>query len=184
MSVPAALKFTYEDYCLLPEDRYYEVIDGEPFLTPAPTPDHQDVVLELVRILADFVQTHSLGRVVLSPCDVVLSQFDILQPDIFFIEAEREAIVGKKYTAGAPDLVIEVLSASTETRDRVAKAKRYATFGVREMWLVDPAAKTIEVLVNSKEGFRRQALYGEAETVRSVVLPGFEFSAARVFRPI
>jgi Uma2 family endonuclease len=184
MSVPAALKFTYEDYVLLPEDRRYEVIDGEPFLTPAPTPNHQDVVLELVRILADFVQTHSLGRVVLSPCDVVLSQFDIVQPDIFFIAAGREGIVGEKYIAGAPGLVIEVLSPSTETRNRVAKAKRYATFGVREMWLVDPEAKTIEVLVNSEEGFRRQALYGEAETVRSVVLPGFEFPAARAFRPI
>ncbi len=184
MSVPAALKFTYEDYCLLPEDRRYEVIDGEPFLTPAPTPNHQDVVLELVSLLREFVTTRRLGRVVLSPCDVVLSQYDILQPDIFFIAAGREGIVGEKYIAGAPDLVIEVLSPSTETRDRVAKAKRYATFGVREMWLVDPAAKTIEVLANSEEGFRTQALYGEAETVRSVVLTGFEFPAAQVFRTV
>jgi len=184
MSVPAALKFTYEDYALLPEDRRYEVIDGEPFLTPAPSPKHQDVVLELVRILADFVQRRSLGKVVLSPCDVLLSKFDIFQPDIFFIAAGREAIVAEKYIAGAPDLVVEVLSPSTESRDREAKAKRYATFGVREMWLVDPIRETIEVLIRSDEGWGRAALYSEGDTVRSVILSGLEFLAAPVFRPI
>jgi len=184
MSVPAALKFTYEDYALLPEDRRYEVIDGEPFLTPAPSPKHQDVVLELVTILREFVTARRLGKVVLSPCDVLLSKFDIFQPDIFFIAAGRESIVGEKYISGAPDLVVEVLSPSTETRDREAKAKRYATFGVREMWLVDPIRKTIEVLVGSEEGWRRVALYAEGDTVRSVILSGLEFPAAPVFRPI
>ena len=114
----------------------------------------------------------------------MLSQFDVLQPDVFFIAADHASLIGEKYIAGAPDLVVEVLSPSTETRDRVAKAKRYATFGVREMWLVDPAAKTIEVLVNSEEGFRRQTLCGETDVVRSTLLPGFEFPAGPIFRPI
>jgi Uma2 family endonuclease len=184
MSVPAALKFTYEDYALLPEDRRYEVIDGEVFLTPAPTTFHQLVKKRLGRLLDDFVESGRLGLVLDAPCDVVLSDHDVLQPDILFVSTARKPIVSERYVGPAPDLVIEVLSPSTETRDRVAKAKRYATYGVREMWLVDPAAKTIEVLVNSEEGFRRQALYGETDTVRSVVLPGFEFSAAPIFRPI
>jgi Uma2 family endonuclease len=114
----------------------------------------------------------------------VLSQDDVLQPDILFVSAERRPVIGEKYVGPAPDLVVEVLSPSTERRDRIAKAKRYATFGVCEMWLVDPAAKTIEVLANAGEGFRREALYSEAETVRSVILPGLEFAAAPVFRPI
>ena len=183
MSVPAALKFTYEDYALLPEDRRYEVVDGEPLLTPAPTPNHQVVVQRLARVLEDFVEPRRRGLIFVAPCDVVLSQFDVLQPDVFFIAADHASLIGEKYIAGAPDLVVEVLSPSTETRDRVAKAKRYATFGVREMWLVDPAAKTIEVLVNS-EGFRRQTLCGETDVVRSTLLPGFEFPAGPIFRPI
>ncbi len=182
MTLPAALKFTYEDYALLPEDRRYEVIDGEPFLTPAPTPSHQDVVLELVRLLADFVQSRRLGRVVLAPCDVVLSKFDILQPDIFFIAAERESIVGQKYIEGSPDLVIEVLSPSTATRDREAKAERYATFGVREMWLIEPGTRTIEVFVNAGEGFRLHGRFATDDLVRSTVLAGLEFPAASIFR--
>jgi Uma2 family endonuclease len=184
MSVPAALKFTYEDYALLPEDRRYEVIDGEPFLTPAPTPNHQTVVLRLARILEDFVEPRRLGRIFISPCDVVLSKFDVLQPDVFFIPADRSSLIGEKYIDGAPGLVVEVLSPSTESRDRVAKAKRYATFGVPEMWVVDPVAKTIEVLVNSKEGFERRAIFGEADTGLSVVLDGLEFAVAPVFWPI
>jgi Uma2 family endonuclease len=137
-----------------------------------------------VRLLEDFAEAGGLGLVLDAPCDVVLSDFDVLQPDALFVSTARLPIVGEKYVGPAPDLVIEVLSPSTENRDRVLKAKRYANFGVQEMWLIDPAAKTIEVLVSSEEGFRREALYCEEDTVRSVVLPGFEFPALPVFRPI
>jgi Uma2 family endonuclease len=184
MRVPAALKFTYEDYALLPEDRRYEVIDGEVFVTPSPTLRHQLVKMRLVRILEDFVRHGGSGTVVDAPFDVVLSQHDVVQPDILFVSRKREALLGERYADGAPDLVVEVLSPSTETRDRVAKAKRYSSFGVGEMWLVDPAANTVEVFVNSEAGFRRDALYGEMDTVRSILLAGLEFPAAPLFRPI
>ena len=184
MSVPVALRFTYEDYSLLPEDRRYEVVDGQLFVTPAPTPFHQVVLGRLWRLLVDFVEARRLGTVLLAPCDVVLSKFDVLQPDILFVSSERRSIIGEKYVGPAPDLVVEVLSPSTAERDRTAKAKRYATFGVREMWLVDSEAWTIEVLLNVGEGLRREALYGKREIVRSVILPGLEFPTAPVFDPI
>ncbi len=131
--------------------------------------------MRLVRILEDFVQAAGSGAVVDAPYDVRLSRHDVFQPDILFVSGERRGLLGETYADGAPDLVVEVLSPSTEARDRVAKAKRYATFGVREMWLVDPGARTIEVLVNGEDGFRREGLYSEAQAVRSVVLPGLEF---------
>jgi Uma2 family endonuclease len=184
MSVPAALKFTYEDYALLPEDRRYEIVDGEPFLTPAPTTLHQIVSGRLEHVLREFLNRTGVGVMLHAPCDVVLSPHDVVQPDILIVTAQRKAIIAEKYVAGAPDLVVEILSPSTESRDRVAKAKRYATFGVREMWLVDPATGTIEVLVNSEEGFRRAELYGEAMSVHSEILPGLEFETAPIFRPI
>jgi Uma2 family endonuclease len=184
MTVPAALRFTYEDYALLPEDRRYEVVDGELFVTPAPTPFHQTVAQRLEEVLGAYLRDHLFGVMLHAPCDVVLSPYDVLQPDILVVSRERRSIIGDKYVGPAPDLVVEVLSPSTESRDRIAKAKRYATFGVREMWLVDPAAKTIEVLVNAGEGFRHEGLYGEADTVYSVVLNDLAFAAAPVFRPI
>jgi len=84
MSVPTALRFTYDDYVLLPEDRRYEVIEGELFMTPAPTTLHQPAIKRLLRLLDDFVEERGLGTVLQSPYDVVLSKFDILQPDILF----------------------------------------------------------------------------------------------------
>jgi Uma2 family endonuclease len=179
MSVPESLRFTYEDYVLLPEDRRYEVIGGELYLTPAPTPYHQIVKGRIERLLQDHVEGAKLGMVLDAPCDVVLSQFDVLQPDIFFISSERLAIISERYISEGPDLVIEVLSPETRKRDRVWKAKRYAHFGVREMWIADPDKKTIEVLVN-EEGFRRSSPYAGEDVLLSPLLPGLEIALARV----
>jgi Uma2 family endonuclease len=184
MSVPAALKLTYEDYALLPEDRRYEVVDGELFVTPAPTPFHQVVSERIGYLLSDHLRRTGEGVMFYAPCDVVLSTHDVVQPDILVVLAVHRSVIGEKYIGGAPDLVVEVLSPSTETRDQVVKAKRYAAFGVREMWLVDPAAKTIEVLVNAGDGFRRAELYGETDVIRSTILSGFELAGAPVFGPI
>jgi Uma2 family endonuclease len=181
MSVPESLRFTYEDYVLLPEDRRYEVIDGELYLTPAPTPFHQLVKSRIERLLQDHVESAELGIVLDAPCDVVLSRFDVLQPDIFFVSAGRRSVIGEKFISEAPDLVVEVLSPGTRKRDRIFKAKRYARFGVREMWIADPDKKTIEVFVNTEERFRREAVYVEQAVLRSPLLPGLQVPLPRVF---
>jgi Uma2 family endonuclease len=181
MSAPGSLRFTYEDYVRLPDERRYEVIDGELYLTPAPTPYHQLVGKRIGFLLDTYVQSGGLGEVFLAPCDLVLSKFDVLQPDVFFIAEERRSIIGEKYISEAPDLVVEVLSPSTADRDRVKKAARYAKFGVKEMWIADPAAKTIEVYVASEGEFRRDREYVEPDVLRSPLLPGLEIPLARVF---
>jgi Uma2 family endonuclease len=184
MSVPESLRFTYEDYARLPDDRRYEVIDGELFLTPAPTPFHQIVKGRIERLLEEHVEEQALGIVLDAPCDVVLSRFDVLQPDIFFISSERLAVIGEKYISDAPDLVVEVLSPGTRKRDRILKARRYARFGVGEMWIADPDKKTIEVYVNTGKSFRRDALYAGDDVLRSPMLPGLQIPLARVFSEI
>jgi Uma2 family endonuclease len=181
MSVPESLRFTYEDYARLPDDRRYEVIDGELFLTPAPTPYHQLVKQRIEQFLLEHVESRGLGQVLDAPCDVVLSRFDVLQPDIFFVSSGRLAVIGEKYISDAPDLVVEVLSPGTRKRDRVFKSKRYARFGVREMWIADPDKKTIEVHVNAEKSFRREALYAGDDVLLSPLLPGLEVPLARVF---
>ena len=181
MSVSKSLRYTYQDYARLPDDRRYEVIDGELYLTSASTPYHQIVSRRIERLLEDHVDKAKLGIVIDAPCDVVLSQFDVLQPDIFFVSSGRLAVIGEKYISDAPDLVVEVLSPGTRKRDRFIKAKRYARFGVREMWIVDPDKKTVEVHVSAGEAFRREALYAGDDVVRSPLLSGLEVPLARVF---
>jgi Uma2 family endonuclease len=181
MTVSPALRFTYDDYLLLPEDRRYEIIDGDLFMTPAPTPYHQLVSINLGSSLRDFVLEHRLGRVLYAPCDVVLSPTDVVQPDILFVASDRLSIIGEKYISEAPDLVVEILSPATADRDQDLKKKLYARFGVREFWLADPEKKTVEVFVNTTEGFRRESLFGAGETLRSPLLPGLEIPLAEVF---
>jgi len=126
MSPPASLRFTYEDYLLLPEDRRYEIIDGDLLMTPAPGIPHQRLVGRLYRHLDDHVRSRKLGEVLMAPFDVVLSPTDVVQPDLLFVAAGRASIIGEKFISAAPDLVVEILSPSTEDRDRTVKTIRHS----------------------------------------------------------
>jgi Uma2 family endonuclease len=181
MAVSPAVRFTYEDYLLLPEDRRYEIIDGELFMTPAPTPYHQIVAGNLYSLLKEHVQKRELGQVLFAPCDVLLSETDVVQPDVLFISKERASIIGEKYISAAPDLVVEVLSPATAGRDQTLKKKLYAQRGVRELWFASPEAKSVEVLINSGDSFRREAIYGTGDTLASPLLPEFEIPITSVF---
>ena len=182
MATGASVRFTYEDYLLLPEDRRYEILDGDLFMTPAPTPYHQLVSKRIEHFLDDHVQRNRLGEVFDAPCDVVLSAADVVQPDILFVAADRMSIIGEKFISAAPDLVVEILSPSTADRDQTLKTKVYARFGVRELWIASPEAKTIEVFVNTGNAFRREAIYGSGDTLRSPLLDGLQIPLAEVFR--
>lgn len=181
MSHVPALQFTYQDYLLLPEDKRYEIIDGDLLMSPAPTGYHQDVVFRLARFLDDHARADDLGKVQIAPRDVYLSETDIVQPDILFVSKARLGILEEKYVRGAPDLTIEAFEKATAARDRVLKAKLYAKYGVKEYWLADLQAKSVEILPNSETGFERQALFSASETLRSSLLPQLRIPLADVF---
>jgi Uma2 family endonuclease len=100
----------------------------------------------LLRALNEFVESQSFGELFYAPMEVVLSDHDVFQPDISFISNNRLHIIGDRNIQGSPDLVIEILSPSTETRDRDIKLEQYLRFGVRGYWLIDPQERTLEVL--------------------------------------
>jgi Uma2 family endonuclease len=181
MSMPASLRFTYEDYLRLPEIRQYEIVDGDLYMVGAPVPNHQRVSRRLLIPLTLHVEERRLGEVLDAPCDVVLSATDVVQPDILFVSKERLGIIGATHITAAPDLVVEVLSPATAERDRTTKAKLYARHGVKELWLADVETKTIEVFTNTGAGFERMARYSATETLKSVLLPDLEISLAAVF---
>ena len=143
---PAAAKMTYDQYCLLPEDgKQHELIDGELFVTPAPTPRHQRILGKLYSQLSAYVETNSLGEVYVAPVDIVLDKHTVVQPDVLFISQGRLGIVREKAIAEAPDLVVEILSPSTFYKDLRRKMAAYSQFGVQEYWIVDPEKQTIEL---------------------------------------
>src|SRR5688500_11376079 len=142
---PRRGRWTYEEFARLPEDgNRYEVIAGELYVTPSPRPRHQEVVGYLVRKLGTFVEEGRLGIVYPGPIDVLFAEGDYFAPDLVFVRRDRKEIVSDRGIEAAPDLVIEIMSASTGARDRGIKRERYALFGVADYWLVDVDARRIE----------------------------------------
>ena len=166
-------KLTYADYCLTPDDERYELMDGELLMVPAPGTGHQIVAMELGTLLHVFVKARGLGRVFSAPYDVVLSDTDIVQPDLLFVSNERAHIRTPTNIRGAPDLVIEILSPLTASRDWGEKRTLYAQYGVREYWLVAPDTRTVTVLLLDAGAFAEVACYSAGQTLTSPILPGF-----------
>jgi Uma2 family endonuclease len=149
----ARRKLTYEDYAEIPDDgRRHEIIDGEHYVSPAPSLDHQRRAGRVYRKIADFVDDHQLGEVFYAPADVRLSPHDIVQPDLFFVSTAHLAILTDANVHGAPDLVIEILSDSTRHRDETLKRDRYEQLGVNEYWILDPRRKSVRILRRNEQG--------------------------------
>ena len=179
--MPVDTRLTYDDYCLLPNNgRRHEVIDGELFVTPSPRRAHQKVVTQLSRVLGNFVETRICGEVYVAPFDVVFSLFDVVEPDILYVSKERASVVTEKNVQGAPDLVVEVLSATTAEIDRTTKMKLYARYGVQEYWMIDPEECTAEIYRREAGGFERVASLEGSDSLTTPLLPGFSVSLRKL----
>ena len=176
-----AIKYTYADYCRTPDDERYELLDGELIVAPAPNSAHQRVDAKLGWRLAQFVEQWGLGQVFFAPYDVVLSETDVVQPDLLFISNERSYIITPANARGAPDLAVEILSPSTAERDRTFKRALYARYGVSEYWLVDPDTRTVTVLLLDDGAFVEIARYGAGQTLTSPTLVGFTANLDDIF---
>ena len=175
------LKLTYADYVTTPEDKRYELLDGELLMTPAPSEAHQRSQAELGYHLITFIKTNGLGRIYYSPTDVVLSDIDVVQPDLLFVSNERMHIITPAGVQGAPDLVVEILSPATAERDKGYKRALYARHGVREYWLVGTDAGAITVLLLGDDGYEVIGTFGEGDTLSSPTLEGFSLKVDDVF---
>ncbi len=175
-------KLTYEDYAKTPEDERYELLDGELIKLTTPNIPHQSVRAQLGVRFFSFVQERDLGQVFFVPFDVVLSDTDVVQPDIIFVSREREHILTHANIRGALDLVVEILSPSTAHRDRTVKRRLYAEHGVKEYWQVEPEAQTVTVLLLRDGGFTEVGSYGKGQSLSSPTLEGFTVSLEEIFR--
>lgn len=175
-------KYTYEDYLQLPEDgKRYELIHGELIMTPAPLTIHQKVSLKIVELLLDFLKEHKIGELLFALVDVVLSPENVVQPDILFVGKERSQIITDKNIAGAPDLVIEILSPASGYYDLIDKKELYETFGVKEYWIVDPMKQWIEIYVNENQKFKLLQRLDKQGVIQSKVLDGLQVELAKIF---
>jgi len=124
----------------------YELLDGELYVSAAPSKRHQRLLGRLYRLIYDHVGPGGLGEVFFAPVDVWLSDTDRTQPDLVYLSSERLSLYGERILQGAPDLLVEVASPSTRMADLVAKRTRFESNGVREYWIADPDSKSLTIL--------------------------------------
>jgi Uma2 family endonuclease len=179
MAPATSTKLTYEDFCLLPDDgRRHEIMDGEHYVNPAPNIQHQRISRRIAFAISAHVELHHLGEVFYAPCDVVLSDFDVVEPDIIYVSATRRHILTNANIQGAPDLVVEILSPSNRKYDEVVKFKRYDALGVAEYWIVDPERETVTIFRRTAGGLTPVPI---ADVVTTPLLPDFSLPLSEIF---
>ena len=194
ISVPATettkKKISFEDYLLMPEINHpYEIIDGEFMPSPAPIPVHQRISANIFKRLDEHVEAKELGVVFYAPVDIILQRHPLRtrQPDVLFIHRNKlpgtgfDAIEELQILEIAPDLVVEVLSASDTEKVLSGKLLDYQRIGVKECWLVNREARSVEVLQLTKEQSQSLGHFGLNETVQSQSLPDFQLAVNVIF---
>jgi Uma2 family endonuclease len=179
-------RWTVSDLERLPDDEWhrYEIIDGELFVSPPPHYKHQECGMLVAHALTNWNFQTGLGEV-LPAVGLIFTEHDSVIPDIVWISHERLALLvdDAGHFQGAPELVVEVLSAgsSNERRDRDVKLRLYSAQGVREYWMVDWRAETVAVYRRQRARLRLHATLTREDTLTSPLLPGFSLAIARLF---
>jgi Uma2 family endonuclease len=180
------LKLTYDDFVLFPDDgKRHEIIDGEHYVTPSPRPRHQVILGNLYLSIASWLKVNPIGRVYLSPLDIVMSDVDVVEPDLLYISNARAvSVLTEINVRGIPELLVEIASPGTRKRDDGVKRRLYERAGVTEYWIVDPEVDRVRVYRRDADTFARAIELSREhdDVLTSPVLLGFELPLARIFR--
>ncbi len=181
---PLVKTYTLEEFWELPDppDRSkLELIAGVLYMSPPPEQTHDDVVSKLLRLLTvHLIETDDKGNLFVPRAAIWTGERTYLEPDLFYVSAELAARLRPKHRDTA-DLVVEVVSPGSAVYDRNTKAETYGALGVRELWLVDETARTVEVRRQAGGLFDEGRTFEGAELVESAVFPGLVLRAEQLF---
>ena len=151
-------------------------------MSPSPRFWHQELVLNIASAIREHLRKHPVGKVVIAPSDVELGDADVYQPDIYFIARERlDEVVTEQGATGAPDLVIEVLSASTARLDRGPKTDVYGAAGVKEMWVVDGRNRKIDVFLARENKLVLARTASADDVIETSLIPELKLELRQIF---
>lgn len=171
---------TLEEFFALPEGPPdYELEQGKMIAMPRPHPRHQAILRELTTELTVFLRTHRAGNV-WPEIDVQMSASRVYVPDLVFLSAEHSArySTGQGRIIGSPDLVVEIVSPTSASRDRVGKFNGYRQAGVPWYWLVDSELLLIEEFRLTPDGYLAAARVAAGEAFRPQLFPELEINLA------
>lgn len=176
-------RYTYSDYKNLDVDDnfLYELINGELVQKSSPSPRHQLISGNLYVAIKSHASEKKLGTVLYAPVDVFIDDYNAPQPDLLFIKTEHKTYITKDGVFGPPDIVIEILSPSSITRDRIDKMRIYRRFGIPEYWIVDPKYASIEVYQLIEKEYELFSSAVETGSIQSKILEIFTLNINDVF---
>src|SRR6266498_6125600 len=181
---PLVKTYTLEEFWALPDPPDHsklELIAGVLYMTPPPGYAHDNAVARLNRLLiAELIRLDDAGKLFAPRAAIWTSDRTYLEPDLFYLSKETEATLDPERRTTA-DLVIEVISPGSAIYDRNTKADTYGALHIRELWLVDEVAETIEIRNQTGSGFGAGTIYIKGKQLRSSVLPDLELEVKQVF---
>ena len=179
--VANARQATIADLDAIPEDgNRYELLNGVISMTAAPTWKHQLVSRDVFRLIDQWVSGRGGGDTMYAPVDVVLEGRNVVQPDILYLDDEHLINVRGTRVHCAPQLVVEVISPTSRSRDSVEKPMHYARAGAGEYWLIDPQLETAALFTLLETIYVERAANDDG-TISSVVLPGLSLDPVALF---
>jgi Uma2 family endonuclease len=180
-------RLTYDDFLRFPDDGLrHEIVDGVHYVTPSPSLRHQDLVGRLHLALGNHLAAHpGIGRVFLSPLDVIFTLHDIVEPDLLFVANDQLEIMTEKNIQGAPAIVVEIVSKGTRSRDERIKRELFERGGVQEYWIVDPASSLVTVHRREGKTLDAQTALTAAhhDVLTTPLITWFALSVSELFKP-
>jgi Uma2 family endonuclease len=161
----------FVDWC--DGDTWAEWVDGEVKLMNAVSADHSDAAFSLIHLIRGYLDEHDLGRLLGEPFQIRFAKLRRRRsPDLIFISNEQLKALERNVFDGAPDLIVEVVSPESQSRDRREKYLEYEAAGVKEYWIVDTLSRSFEMHVLGKNG-KYSPIPQDEGIVHSTVLRGF-----------
>ncbi len=179
---PPQGQWSEDEYLMLSDrkNRLIELSDGKLEVLDMPTDPHQKVVGRLHYFIMHFLMSQGIGIVRVAPLPVRLWPGKFREPDIVYLSSAHADRITPDYW-GVPDLVVEVHSPGSHTRDKRTKREEYAQTGIPEYWMVDTDAQTIEVYRLQGERYDLAVRLSVGDRLTSPLLPGLEIDVAAVF---
>ena len=172
---------TYQEYLSRPEDERWEIIDGVAYnMVPAPNTRHQTILVNLTLVVGNALR-NSMCRLFVAPTDVVLSEENVVEPDVFVVCDPTK--MTERCIRGAPDVVFEIISPSSTKKDRLVKRRLYERFGVKEYVLIDPDGPCVERFLLDESGrYGVSEIFDSSQTLTLKSLDGVDIPLGEVFR--
>lgn len=181
---PTRKKWTAEEVAQIDDEIRRELHDGEIVEMPSPALNHQKLYLRLLYLLNHWLQSGGTGLLYAQPVDLRVSGFRTLIPDLCFYASTDTTLAEEpngKYLVGAPDLVVEIISPSSEQIDRVYKRRVYAEMGVRYYWLLNPETKIFEAMKLENGRYELEAAMIDEGTFSPELFPALEIDLVALF---